>query len=100
MLFYSRAVTLVARFRSRLGAVVRRGAVEREMLDEMTLHLDRATERLMRRGMTEDEARAAARREFGNVAVLQEEARDARGGRWAVGRVGRGPSRVRQWSSM
>ena len=34
----------------------------------------------MRRGMTEAEARQAARREFGNVASLQEAARDARGG--------------------
>lgn len=50
------------------------------MRDEMDRHLAEATERLMRRGMTEAEARQAARREFGNVASLQEAARDARGG--------------------
>ena len=68
--------------RARLRAVFRRRALDREMRDEMALHLERATERLMARGMSEAEARDAARREFGNVAVLQEEARDIRGARW------------------
>ena len=35
--------------------------------------------------MTRDAARAEARREFGNVGVIQEEARDARGVRWLLG---------------
>jgi predicted permease len=52
------------------------------MRDEMRQHLDRATERLMARGLSAAEARTAALREFGNVHYLQEEARDARGGRW------------------
>ncbi len=68
--------------RARLRAVFRRGAVDREMQNEMALHLEQAVERLMRRGLTEAEARDAARREFGNVALLQEEGRDARGARW------------------
>ena len=55
--------------------------LDREMHDEMRQHLDRATERLMARGMPAEEARMAARREFGNVPYLQEEARDARGAR-------------------
>ena len=68
--------------RSRLRAVFRRGALDREMREEMALHIEQATERLMRRGLNEADARDAARREFGNVAVLQEEARDVRGARW------------------
>ena len=68
--------------RARLRAVLRRSAVDREMRDEMALHLDQAVERLMRRGLSEAEARYVARREFGNVALLQEEGRDARGARW------------------
>ena len=52
------------------------------MQAEMREHLDRATERFIARGMSRADARLAARREFGNVGVLQEEARDARGGRW------------------
>ena len=73
---------MIHTIRSRLRAVFRRGALDREMRDEMALHLEQATERLMRRGMSEADARDAARREFGNVAVLQEEGRDARGARW------------------
>ena len=52
------------------------------MQEEMREHLDRATERYMARGMSPIDARLAARREFGNIGVLQEEARDARGARW------------------
>ena len=68
--------------RSYLRAVFQRGAVDREMRDEMATHLEQATVRFRRRGLTETDARAAALREFGNVGVLQEEARDARGARW------------------
>ena len=62
--------------RARIRATLRRGALDREMRDEMALHLDQSTERLVA------EARDAARREFGNVALLQEHGRDARGARW------------------
>ena len=65
-----------------LRTVFRRGAVDREMQQEMARHLEQATDRLMARGLTKSEARHTARREFGNIAVLQEEARDARGARW------------------
>jgi len=45
-------------------------------------HIDRATERLMARGMTRAEAHAAARREFGNLTIIEDDAREARGARW------------------
>jgi predicted permease len=70
------------RVRGWLRALGRRALVEREMQAEMQEHLDRATERLIARGLTPNLARAQALREFGNVAYLQEEARDARGVRW------------------
>jgi predicted permease len=73
---------MLQKIRSRLRAVFRRGALDREMRDEMAVHIEQATERLMGRGLSEAEAYAAARREFGNLAVLHEEARDARGARW------------------
>ncbi|MFL5580716.1 MAG: ABC transporter permease [Gemmatimonadaceae bacterium] len=66
----------------RLRAVVARRSLEREMQEEMREHLARATERLIARGMSEADARIAARREFGNATVIEEEARDARGARW------------------
>jgi putative ABC transport system permease protein len=56
--------------------------IERDMQAEMEQHIERATERLVARGMSLEQARAAARREFGNVHYLQEKSRDARGGRW------------------
>ena len=48
--------------RSRVRSIVRRGTIDREMQEEMALHLAEATERLMRRGLSENDARATARR--------------------------------------
>jgi predicted permease len=73
---------MLNRIRYRLRALVRRSTLEREMRDEMQLHLDRQTELLVARGMTRADARLAARREFGNLGVHQEDGRDARGMRW------------------
>ena len=52
------------------------------MQREMAQHLDQATNRLARRGLSRDEARNAAIREFGNMTYHKEEARQARGTRW------------------
>jgi putative ABC transport system permease protein len=68
--------------RNFLRAAFRHDALNREMNDELRAHLDRATERLMARGMSRSDADAAARREFGNVGVLTEQGRDARGASW------------------
>jgi hypothetical protein len=65
-----------------LRTIFLRRRLDREMQEEMDTHLLLSSERLMARGLTGGEARRAARREFGNMDVLQEEARDARGGRW------------------
>ena len=70
------------RIRFRLRALVRSSALEREMQEEMQTHLDRRVEILVAGGMRREIARLAARREFGNVGVHQENARDARGVRW------------------
>jgi predicted permease len=58
------------------------------MQEEMQEHIERAAERFRARGMCESDALIAARREFGNVGVLQEAARDARGARWIETTVG------------
>jgi predicted permease len=68
--------------RLRLRAIAGRRALERDMQEEMRQHIEQAAERYAARGLTPDEAREAAMREFGNVALLQEQARDARGVRW------------------
>ena len=75
-------MTFVRRAALRLRAVLGRRALEREMQEEMRAHVEHAAERLEARGLPPAEARAAALREFGNVALLQEQGRDARGARW------------------
>ncbi len=72
---------MLNRLRLWLRTVLFRGRLEREMQEEMAVHLDRSTTRLVARGMALEEAREVARREFGNVEFLQEVARDARGAR-------------------
>jgi predicted permease len=70
---------MLNRVRLWVRSVVLRRRIEREMQEEMSQHLERATERLMARGLSAEEAVREARREFGNVAYLQEEGRLARG---------------------
>jgi len=59
-------------FRPLLG----RGAVERDLDEEVRFHLEMAIERNLRRGMDPKAARRAARREFGGVEQVKEECRD------------------------
>ncbi|MGH7638791.1 MAG: permease prefix domain 1-containing protein, partial [Gemmatimonadaceae bacterium] len=66
----------------RLRALAGRRGLEDDMQSEMREHLDRATDRLIARGMSPSDARLAARLEFGNATVIEEDARDARGMRW------------------
>ena len=73
---------MLNRVRLWLRSVVMRRRLEREMQEEMAGHLERSTARLMARGLSAQEARREAIREFGNVTYLQEEARYARGTRW------------------
>src|SRR4029078_13497620 len=75
-------LSLLYRYRAVVRSLVRRGSLDQEMRAEMESHLARATDRFMARGLSPGAAREAARAEFGNVAVLQEEGRDARGARW------------------
>jgi len=72
----------LARLRRRARLLFARSAVEREMDDEMQFHLQMDTEELSRFGAPPDEAPRLAKRRFGGVARYQDEARDARGGRW------------------
>ncbi len=67
---------IVARLR---GLFLRRG-VEREMNEELRLHIEMRARENVRRGMTEEEARDAAGRSFGNLARVREACRDVKGG--------------------
>ena len=66
----------------RLMAMVQRQQKERELDAELQFHLDQATEENMRRGMSEAEARQAAKRHFGGVEQVKEAYRDASRLRW------------------
>src|SRR5256885_15709892 len=52
---------------------------DQELDDEIETHLRLLAERYVRQGMTEAEAAWAARRQFGNVTLLQEVNREMRG---------------------
>src|SRR3954454_5417175 len=72
----------LSKLRRRVRLIVDRKGVEREMRDEMRFHLEMEAEELTRFGAAESEALRLGRRRFGGVARFEDEARDARGGRW------------------
>lgn len=65
----------------RIVNLFRRRRLEADMAEEMRAHLEMQAERHRAAGADSEEARLAALREFGNVASLQERAREARGWR-------------------
>ena len=67
---------------ARLAAVFRGAKLDSEMDEEMRWHVDMETERNRREGMSPDEARCAARRQFGGLDQLKERERDARTWTW------------------
>lgn len=66
----------------RVRALFRKNQLDSEMNDEMRLHLELQTERNRAAGMSAEDARFAAQRQFGNVASVQEQAREQRGFIW------------------
>ncbi len=69
-------------FLRRVRALFRKNQLDAEMAEEMRLHVELQAERNRATGMSPDEARYAALRQFGNVASLQERAREGRGWVW------------------
>jgi hypothetical protein len=67
---------------AKLGNLLRRGRIEREMAEEMRQHLDELTRANIASGMAPEEARLAARRRFGGLDQLEERCRDERGFVW------------------
>lgn len=67
---------MVSRLRvvvARVKGLFRKQTVDREFDDEVQAHLLLLTERFVRQGLTQGDAAAAARRQFGNVSLLQED---------------------------
>ncbi|HEY7237000.1 MAG TPA: ADOP family duplicated permease [Gemmatimonadaceae bacterium] len=63
----------------RLRALLRRGAMERELDEELRFHLERETEKLVRSGRSRDAAAREARLAFGGVERIKDDSRDVRG---------------------
>ncbi|HUL53661.1 MAG TPA: ABC transporter permease, partial [Opitutaceae bacterium] len=66
----------------RLRSLFRRNRLEAEMADELRAHLEMQEAANRAAGMSADEARYAARRQFGGVDQIKETARDQRGWVW------------------
>src|SRR5271168_1279139 len=73
-----RIYKLVLRFRS----LFHRGAVDREMEQELLFHIEQQTAINIAAGMPPEEARCAALRGFGGVEQIREECRDMRSVNW------------------
>jgi len=62
----------------RLRSLFRRNQVEQELNDELQYHLEQKTREFLAAGLTLDEARRKARREFGGLEQAKENCRDTR----------------------
>lgn len=71
-------MSLARRWRKRLRALLRRGAVERELEEELAYHLERETRRNIEAGVSPEEARRRAALAFGGLERFREEVREAR----------------------
>ena len=69
-------------FVQRLLALTRSRRLDRELDDEVRAHLELAERDGLAAGLSPEEARAAARRDFGGVEQMKEEHRDHRSARW------------------
>lgn len=65
-----------------LHALFRKKRAEQEMDDELRFHLEKQIEQNIASGMSTEDARYAALRQFGNVAEIKEECRDSWGVRF------------------
>ena len=75
-------ISLILRFISRVRGLFGQATANREFGDEIAMHLELLTERLIRQGMSREDAVCVARRQFGNVGLIQERQRDARAFLW------------------
>lgn len=75
-------MTLLARLRSMAAGLFGRRRVEQSMAEELRFHIEAYRDDLIRSGVPRSEAERRARIEFGSVARVREECRQARGLAW------------------
>ena len=73
---------MLERVKYKARALGDRAGMDRELNAEVTFHLEMETRKYIEEGMTPDEARARAMRNFGPMEKHREETRDARGVTW------------------
>jgi hypothetical protein len=66
-------------FFRKLRGLTRRSSKEAELREELQFHLEEEAEERQEHGLANDEARWAARRELGNLALVEENTRAAWG---------------------
>jgi predicted permease len=76
--------SLILRFISRLRALFVQKTANREFGDEVETHIELLTERHVRQGMRLEDAVCAARRQFGNIALLEQRQRETRAFLWVA----------------
>ena len=74
--------SLILRFMSRLRGLFGQGPANREFGDEVETHVELLKERLMRQGMSREDAASAALRQFGNTGLIEQRHREARSFLW------------------
>ena len=72
-------MTWLSKISYAIRALVQRNRVERELDDEIRFHLEKQVEANVAAGMSPEEARYAALRDFGGIEQTKEACRDARG---------------------
>src|ERR1051326_5945628 len=70
------------KIRARMAALFRKEKLDAELDEEVQTHMALRTERNIAEGMTPEEARDAARRQFGWGETIKESSRAARGVNW------------------
>src|ERR1044071_153340 len=70
---------MLGRLWRRLRALLKGRELDRELDEELLYHVERQAEEYVADGMTREEARLAAPRDFGGVTRAKEECREARG---------------------
>ena len=70
---------MLRRLRRRWIALRHVTALDSQLETELQLHLDLETDRLVRQGLTPNQARTVALRAFGGIERVREECRDTRG---------------------
>ncbi len=74
--------SLILRFISKLGGLFGQGNANHEFGEEVETHIELLTERHLRQGMSPEDAAWAARRQFGNTALLEQHQRETRAFLW------------------